>query len=550
VLYICPSPSPKPARSWVLMCALLSSTSRSRQHFDHYFFATSPMDSLPLELVVEIAHQLARLEGRPEREFDLLGLEPKSKSLFASYATICRKWKEAIERVNFARLAVKSNDLHVFQTIVTGRRRAYVTELSFTVSITHGPDNMGLRLISEEEMLATDERFKNALCELFLILKAWEDEGVRKPMHLILPLKYDRRWDRLRVMDSMKNFNIDFSIIALQEHRALPRLSNVKHLIVEGGYERRYDPTMATTIAAALPYLTEIQLLVDDVSIEDTAWRVRSRISLAEAIQDVRLQPRATADITWAQYIFDDQRGNRENLVPSHMYYDPLSTSMRIFSQNLSSLSLCGACLDSTIFWPSLHESNAVIPQWPFLKHLYVNFTMPSPSGNWYFTGPDHDEDNDAYDNADFYWDHYRQDPDPVTFTPFIDAFAKAVQKMPMLEYFNLTSSIEDNEETGKFNIRYHAPGRRDAALYDGDEGDALDGGDEGNIMVRRVTYELMDTALWKPSHEVRETLKNVGRDRFGGQVIETFLVGIVGERVSRVKTSNRTWSTRVSHAQ
>jgi hypothetical protein len=44
------------------------------------------------------------------------------------------------------------------------------------------------------------------------------------------------------------------------------------------------------------------------------------------------------------------------------------------------------------------------------------------------------------------------------------------------------------------------------------------------------VTYELMDTALWKPSHEVRETLKNVGRDRFGGQVIETFLVGIVRE--------------------
>jgi hypothetical protein len=31
-----------------------------------------------------------------------------------------------------------------------------------------------------------------------------------------------------------------------------------------------------------------------------------------------------------------------------------------------------------------------------------------------------------------------------------------------------------------------------------------------------------------------------VGRDRFGGEVIETFLGGIVGERVSRVKTRNR----------
>jgi hypothetical protein len=41
------------------------------------------------------------------------------------------------------------------------------------------------------------------------------------------------------------------------------------------------------------------------------------------------------------------------------------------------------------------------------------------------------------------------------------------------------------------------------------------------------VTYDLTDDAEWRPSHEVREALKNVGRERFGGEVIETFRVGI-----------------------
>jgi hypothetical protein len=40
------------------------------------------------------------------------------------------------------------------------------------------------------------------------------------------------------------------------------------------------------------------------------------------------------------------------------------------------------------------------------------------------------------------------------------------------------------------------------------------------------VTYDLTDNAKWRPSHEVREALKNVGREKFGGEVIESFRGG------------------------
>lgn len=416
----------------------------------------------------------------------------------------------------FAELTVDSEGLDTFQAIVTDRRRTYVKELCLTVSTPDSSDDVHTYTDGEEELEAINYRYTNALCKLFSILKAWEDGSVRNSLRLEIAWGSNTLTGRPLAQDSIENLRFQSSITGLLKHRMLPRLSNVTYLGYDGGYERRCELKLPTTIAAALPNLIEIAWRVEDVTIEDTADRVRVRNSFAEAIKDVQLQPHATASLHSARFQFSNQRNNGENLIPSHIPYDPFSTSLRIFSQNLSSLRLTNHSLDSTIFWPSPHESNAVNPQWPFLKDLYINFSMLSPSGNWYFTGPDYDEDNDPFDDPDYYWEHYRIDPDPVTFTPFVNAFAKAVEKMPILEYFHLTSEIQAGQEEGKFSIEYHAPGR-DAEPDDEDEDD---------VTVRRVTYTLTGAAEWKPSHEVRETLKSVGKVRFGGEVIETFRGG------------------------
>ncbi|KAF2850497.1 hypothetical protein T440DRAFT_375636, partial [Plenodomus tracheiphilus IPT5] len=73
---------------------------------------------------------------------------------------------------------------------------------------------------------------------------------------------------------------------------------------------------------------------------------------------------------------------------------------------------------------------------------------MLRPSGDWSFTesrSPDSDDVWQSYDGDSgkkYTYCHYRVHPDPQTFDPFLAAFAKAVAKMPLLEYFMLTSDL------------------------------------------------------------------------------------------------------------
>jgi hypothetical protein len=149
---------------------------------------------------------------------------------------------------------------------------------------------------------------------------------------------------------------------------------------------------------------------------------------------------------------------------------------------------------------------------------------MISTNGDWYFTshqtqhtGDDLeegsisgcDDDCDATCESSHEFTEYRDEPDPVTFDPFLAAFAKAVQNMPVLEYFMLTSELAPSK--GKFCIWYHAPGR--TAKW-GDE-DAVDS------MYRRVYYACK---AWRPEPMTMAVLGDAGKMKFGGEVIERFL--------------------------
>jgi hypothetical protein len=121
---------------------------------------------------------------------------------------------------------------------------------------------------------------------------------------------------------------------------------------------------------------------------------------------------------------------------------DPFSAALRTFSQNFTALTL-SAHIDSTLFWPSPGEENAIVPTWPHLKTLDVTFGLVAPSGDWYFTGPRpaDNEENDVAIREYLNWG-YRLHPDPKTFDPFLAAFAKAVAKMPVLKFFILISKL------------------------------------------------------------------------------------------------------------
>jgi hypothetical protein len=483
-----------------------------------FFKRETSMENFPQEIVDRIIQYVARLEGRLQWTHNgwaahMTKYAPRPH--FTSYATVSRTWKKAVEEVNFADLTVSCDEFDKFQAIVTGRRRTYVKALSLRVPIPDCPAEVREQDESDEEQQVNNERYTNALYKILSVLRAWEDEGVQNSLRLVIPVENNATAeDRLRGRKSSGTCRFEDSVMRLGKTCVLPTLSNVTSLSIYGCGGRRLEPTAATTIAVAFPNLMDISWNLADGHELITDERIFNRTKLAKGLEHVHLRPRATASIEYRRNVLNDQRDRGENLVPSRMSYDPLSTALRVFSQNLTSMHLT-ACVDSTIFWPSPHETNAVTPQWPHLKELYVNFSMLTPSGDWYFTGPNYDPDNDVFDDEEFYWSYYRVDPDPVTFTPFIDAFAKAVKNMPVLEHFELTSEIEDGENEGKFSIAYYAPGWIAKRQYgDGDE----------DSTVRKVCYELVDTAEWKPSYEVRETLKNVGREKFGEDVLELFL--------------------------
>lgn len=117
---------------------------------------------------------------------------------------------------------------------------------------------------------------------------------------------------------------------------------------------------------------------------------------------------------------------------------------------------------------------------------------MLLPSGHWYFIVLEADDKN------------FRQTPNNTTITPLLSVLVKAVQNMPMLEYFMLY--WPECEET--FEMMYFEPG--------------VESGKEDDIDVRRVHYSVGN--VWRPNHEIREGLKRAGMERFGGALVERFL--------------------------
>jgi hypothetical protein len=99
-----------------------------------------------------------------------------------------------------------------------------------------------------------------------------------------------------------------------------------------------------------------------------------------------------------------------------------------------------------------------------------------------------------------------------VIFDPFLAAFTKAVQNMPVLEHFMFAAEFMELE--GQFHIAYHAPGR--SAEW-GDES-------EEDVKARRVYYACRIDKAWRPEQDTALALRKTGEAKFGGDVIERYL--------------------------
>ncbi|KAI4644396.1 hypothetical protein J4E93_006297 [Alternaria ventricosa] len=507
------------------------------------------MDKLPQELINRIVCFAERYPDQEQRASAIgQSFEPDgSPSQFPRLAILNRTWKEAVETITFHRLGIKSDELESLQSIVTGNRRNYLSWISFEAVLPTYPEEAYEHKESRLDQHANNEAFTKAVSDLFTVLRSWEDNGVKNGVRLTIVGATSptdaREVDEFEIEHGLsrdiQSARWAESYLRLVEPDNLPTLSNLQHLTIERTGVRSLAPSVALDLAVTMPELRTVDWEFSDYeagsdagsdqdsldSDYDPEWepatspkaRGEARTEFANKLSPTHFRSLHSANIVFVHCTPSDQRYTVPSIVPEGYTYDPFSSSIRAFSQCLTTLTL-SAHVDPTLFWPS--DENAIPPHWPHLKSFHIEFDMVAPSGEWYFTGPTPaDDPHDdpvrgivgSVDTRDFSWQDFRQHPDPETFDPFLGALAKAVAHMPVLESFMLTSEMTG--QTKRLHISYHAPGQK------------AEWGDEGpeDEQYRRIYYAC-EMGVWVPESKTSEGLKRAGLQKFGGEAIERYV--------------------------
>ncbi|RMZ74489.1 mitochondrial carrier [Pyrenophora seminiperda CCB06] len=456
------------------------------------------MDVIPQEVINQIAICVERYEDSA-RNGDC---NPnKLPSQLPPLATLSLAWQEAIESITFRDLVIKSDELLIFRELMTGRRRNHLAELEFKVILpTHSEKQTGkVETYMEKQM--NDACFTRAVQGLFSILKTWEREQVQRAMRLDIgtvcsppdlrrSLQYHVETDRWRK-----------SYIDLHSLDDLPTLSNIRDVGITHPYNlgRLVLPQIAPWLTNRLPSLNVARWYLHEFP------QRADRVAFAEALNTTRLLPGSKLNIVITHWDFFAPIEDWRPLPPA-LPYDPLSAAIRMMSQNLAILVL-ELNFDTTLFWPSRFET-AVPPHWPRLRRLTVRYakhlsrsTMSIKLLGAVVCHEGGHDSNGIIHVADTEADAH------------LAAFAKAVQNMPVLEYFQFLSGIEKSQsgdegtKIGTFVIFYQCPGPFHHAFIE--EG-------EQDINFRRVYYACEYGRKWRPEAKTAQALRNAGKEKFG----------------------------------
>jgi hypothetical protein len=541
------------------------------------------MDILPQELVDNISSHLS--------------LQDLKNTLLLS-----RMFQYAAEQYSkaYAEFSLTEENAPQFLSKYTSRRFRYLRNLSFHTSFPTVDDEEDCRY-NAEELKLIDREFTRQITSLFSILKSLEtsmcDQYGPGKIHLTIltPTREPTRglWCLHRTFVSWR--------VHLLSPSALPNLDCVRHVTVTRGdqhlsydgfdpHQRQIDLRVLLDLSSRLPNLEVLRCELGGEewlknSFEDEAlqqitqdWegpRRNSRHDFSKALEDGITLPglqHVRLDFLHPLGLVEhiDQRRAMPNLtLPAT--YDPFSSSLRILSYQLRSMTLC-VVADATLFWPADNST----PSWPHLQHLNICFHMTSPSGTWYFKGlpgigategyqitdahypplETTDEDGRADDERpDSSVDGeqvavlYRVDPNEDTIVPFLAAFARAAARMPKLiravlwspltfylrdqgkEYgsamedaykdFDVSQVSKYLDDTSPpklgWGMAYTKPGEK---AFDCGSGDPP-------FDCRHIEWKV---ARWRPDPELHTLFQSIGRSEHGEAMSETWTDEWVGE--------------------
>jgi hypothetical protein len=457
--------------------------------------------------------------------------------------TVSRSVQAAVEKVSWSdHYQLKSVNINKFLTLYHDHRVHILRNIIFSIEFPELRE-------TEEELLkcretieqiqAQSELFTRQISDLFTALKTLEGETETKNRPSGIRLTIGTPYQRDNGMQHCDHRRYHSWRLRLLNPQNLPRLLSIRTLIIGEDvrfwsdfscrYERPLDLRVVVDLVSRLPNLETLNCayLNDRVPYpyEDAVlshfthpWegpRRDARHDFGKAITTLAMPKRITTPVMLkrAKFYFGnvdelgmgmDQSKPLPDLVKP-LSFDPLSASLREFSQQLTELDL-RICADSSLFWPSEREPDAIPPSWPHLKRLHVEFHPASPSGAWYFQGPRDQsqegigyeitekhyppvEENEADENWDDIWnfeggryenvapDMFRTAPVDDMIEPLLEAFAKALGSMRSLEEAELFTYLSwcpcpereqeypnppldrEQQERHRWGLRYHTEG-------------------------------------------------------------------------------------------
>lgn len=92
----------------------------------------------------------------------------------ATYAIVCREWKQHFESVTFQALTLNQSDMHDFDKIVKGSRREKIQWIWLRLELPKYTCKSCKKQESPKEIRRNNLIFTNAIWDLFSILSTWD----------------------------------------------------------------------------------------------------------------------------------------------------------------------------------------------------------------------------------------------------------------------------------------------------------------------------------------------------------------------------------------
>ena len=185
--------------------------------------------------------------------------DPKPVLNVAQYATISRKWQNAVERFTMADIKKYSTDLDMFRQVFSSpQRRNFLRKLDYEIDLPTYSKNRIFCIERRREIKANNEAFSRGVTDFFDVISSWRTQGINLTLGASSLMDYGRRPPELDSGLSHERWSFEDNYLTLDEV-SLSQSPSIEALSIANG-TRYLHPSAIGKIIASLPSLERLTL--------------------------------------------------------------------------------------------------------------------------------------------------------------------------------------------------------------------------------------------------------------------------------------------------